>query len=169
MRPFLWPASFRGNSGGSSRKSPDSRSRIHPSGRGQARALIRALKTLSTRTLVLVSGRHALLGIAQTVLRPRLERLEVEFKQMLAAFAECLLQGDCRRALPSINGALSEMEEAPERIRKAEMLKGQYQETPCVRLLELVDHYRATAESLEECRRLIGSPKIHRYWGHCGL
>jgi hypothetical protein len=30
-------------------------------------------------------------------------------------------------------------------------------------------NYPATGEALEECRRLIGTLKINRYWGHCGL
>ena len=88
---------------------------------------------------------------------------------MLDAPAQCLRQGDCRHARLSLNGTLSEMEEAPQRIRKSEMLKGQYLEASPLRVLELVDHYHATAEALEACRRLIGTLKIHRYWGHCGL
>ncbi|HYY29480.1 MAG TPA: FUSC family protein [Chthoniobacterales bacterium] len=120
-------------------------------------ALIRALQTLATRTLVLVSERDALPEIAQAVLRPLLERLELEFKQMLDAFAECLRQGDCRRALPRLNGVLSKM------------LQGQYLEESSVSVLKLVNHYHATAEALEECRRLMGTLQIHRYWGHCGL
>lgn len=131
--------------------------------------LIRALQTLSTRTLVLVSGRHAFPEAAQAVLRQRFERVEVEFKQMLDTFAECLRQGDCRRVLPSLNESLSELEQAPQRIQKSERLKGHYLDASSVRVLELVDQYHAAAEGLEECRRLIGTLKIHRYWGHCGL
>jgi hypothetical protein len=132
--------------------------------------LIRALQTLSTRTVVLVSRTHTLPAIAQAVLRPRFERLEVEFKQVLDAFGECLRQGDCRHVLlPGLDGALSEMEEAAERIRKSEMLKRHCLEASFVRVLELVDYYHAIAEGLEECRRLVGTLKIHRYWGHCGL
>jgi hypothetical protein len=68
-------------------------------------ALVRALQTLATRTLVLVSGRQAFPGMEQAFLRPPLERLEVKFQQMLSAFAECLRQGDCRRTLPNLNDA----------------------------------------------------------------
>jgi Fusaric acid resistance protein family len=131
-------------------------------------ALIRALQTLVTRTTVLVSRRHILPEIAQAILRPRFERLEVEFKQMLDAFAECLRQGDCRRELPSLRRALGEMDGTSESILRSEILKGQQLEAP-VRVLELVDHYHATGEALEECRRLISTLKIDRYWGHCGL
>jgi uncharacterized membrane protein YccC len=140
-----------------------------PQEKARLGVLIRGLQTLSTRTLVLASRRHNLPEIMQAVLQPRFERLEVEFKQMLDSFAQCLRQGDCRQALPSLNGALSEMEEATQRVRKSEILKGQCLEAPSVHVLELADHYHATAQALEDCRRLIGTLKIHRYWGHCGL
>jgi hypothetical protein len=140
-----------------------------PQEKAKLGALVRGLQTLSTRTLVLASRRHDLPEIVQAVLQPRFERLEVEFKQTLDAFAECFRQGDCRHLLPSFNGALSEMEAAAHRIRKSEILKGRCLEAPSVHVLELADHYHATAQALEECRRLIGILKIHRYWGHCGL
>ena len=130
-------------------------------------ALVRALQTLVTRTTELVSRRHILPEIAQAVLRPRFERLEVEFKQMLEAFAECLRQCDCRRELPSLRPALGEIYGALESIHQCDILKGQQLEAP-VRVLELADHYHATGEALEECRCLIGTLKIQRYWGHCG-
>ena len=76
-----------------------------PQEKARLGALIRALQTLVTRTTVLVSRRHILPEVAAAILRPRFERLEVEFKQMLDAFAECLRQGDCRRELPSPNRA----------------------------------------------------------------
>ena len=138
-----------------------------PQEKARLGALIRALQTLSTRTSVLVSRRHTFAEIAQAI--PRFERLELQFKQMLDAFAECLRQGDCRRVLPSLNGALSELEEAPRRIHRSERLTSHYIEGPSVHVLELFDHYHSTAEGLEECRRLIGTLKIHQYWGHCGL
>jgi len=131
-------------------------------------ALIRALQTLATRTTVLVSRKHILPKAAQAILRPRFERLELEFKQMLDAFTKCLRQGDCRRELPSLRPPPSEMEGAFESIHQREIFKDQQLEAP-VRVLELMDHYLATGEALEECRRLIGTLKIHRYWGHCGL
>jgi hypothetical protein len=82
---------------------------------------------------VLVSRRLILPEITKTILRPRFEQLEVEYKQMLDTFAKCI-----REEL-----------EAP--------------------VLDLVGHYQSIGEALEECRRLIGTLKIHRYWGHCGL
>jgi hypothetical protein len=70
---------------------------------------------------------------------------------------------------PSLKGALSEIEEARESIRKSKMLKGPDPAASSVPVLELAGHYHVTAEALEERRRLIGTLKIHRYWGHCGL
>jgi uncharacterized membrane protein YccC len=131
-------------------------------------ALVRALQTLVTRTMVLVSRRHILPEITQAILRPRCERVEGEFKQTLDAFAECLRQGDCRRDLPSPCLTLSEMDGASESICQSGILDDRHPEA-AVPVVELVDHYRATGEALEECRRLIGTLKIHRYWGHCGL
>jgi hypothetical protein len=34
-----------------------------------------------------------------------------------------------------------------------------------LRVLDLVEHYHATAEALEECGRLLCTLKIQRYWG----
>jgi hypothetical protein len=131
-------------------------------------ALIRALQTLATRTTVLVSRKRILPEIAQAILRPRFDRLEAEFKQMLDAFAGCLRLGDCRRELPSLSRALGEMDGAFESIQQREIFKGQHLDASA-RVLELMDHYLATGEALEECRRLMGTMKIHRYRGHCGL
>ena len=131
-------------------------------------ALIRALQTLVTQTKVPVSSGHTLPEITQSVRNLQFDRLRVDFKQMLDTFAACFRQGDCRRELPSLDGALSKMEEAGDSIRKSEMLKGWNLEAS-VRVLQLVDHYHATAEAIEECRRLMGTLKIHRYWGYCGL
>ena len=61
------------------------------------------------------------------------------------------------------------MEETTLRIRNRILLKGHCLEASSVRVFELVDHYHAIAEALEECSRLVGALKIHRYWGHCGL
>ena len=132
-------------------------------------AFVRALQTLVTRSTVLVSGRQTLPESGQAVLRPRFEWLEAEFQRMLDAFAECFRRGDCRREIPSLNGALSEIEDPTESIPESESLKGPETPASSMRVFELADHYHATAEALEECRRLIGALKIHRYWGHCGL
>ena len=78
-------------------------------------ALVRALQTLITRISHLLSLRDRLPEIAEQILqmlKPKSERLEIEFKQMLDALAECLRKGECRFQLPTVRGALSEMDEA---------------------------------------------------------
>jgi hypothetical protein len=130
--------------------------------------LIRALQTLVIRTTGLVSRRHILPQVSEAILRPRFERLDLAFKQMLDAFAQCLRKGDCRSELPSLLRASSEMDGALEGIRQSEILNGTHSEA-LEHVLELVDRYHAIGEALEECRRLVGALKIHRYWGHCGL
>ena len=102
--------------------------------------------------------------IAEQVLKPQLERLEIEFKQMLDAFAECFRQGDCRLQLPTIRGALTEMDHAIQQIRDRNLLAGLSFEAP-LRVLDLVDRYHATADALDECGRLLCTLKIQGYWG----
>jgi hypothetical protein len=116
---------------------------------------------------MLVSRRYILPEIADAIVGPRFERLEVEFKQMLDAFAECLRQGDCRRELPSLRCASDELDGALESIRQSEISNGSHPEAP-ERVFEVVEYYRATGEALEKCRRLMSELKIHRYWAIAG-
>ena len=131
-------------------------------------ALIRALQTLITRINQLCSRRDGLPEIAKQVLKPQFERLEVEFKQMLDAFAECFRLGDCRLQLPTVRGALIEMDHAIQKIRDRNLLAGLSFEAP-LRVLDLVDRYHAAADALDECGRLLCTLKIQRYWGDYGL
>jgi uncharacterized membrane protein YccC len=131
-------------------------------------ALLRALQALVTHATGLVSRRHLLPEMAEAVLRPQFQGLEIEFKQMLDAFTECFRQGDCRRELPSLRGALTEMDQAVEQIRQSRILVGQNLEA-AVRMLDLVDRYHATGEALEECGRLVRTLEIQRYWGDYAL
>src|SRR4029077_15523383 len=81
-------------------------------------ALVRALQTLITRISHLLSRRDRLQEISEQIeqiLKPQSERLEIEFKQMLDALAECFRQGDCRVQLPTVRGALSEMDDATQK------------------------------------------------------
>jgi hypothetical protein len=100
-------------------------------------ALVPGLQTLVTRATVLVSRRPILPEITKTTLRRRFGHLEVEFKQMLNSFAECIRQGDCRRKLPILRRALDEMDGALESVRQSETLKDQELEAP-VHVLDLV-------------------------------
>jgi uncharacterized membrane protein YccC len=136
--------------------------------RGKIAAFIRALQALVVEVTELVSRRHTLPEITEAILRPQFERLEIEFRQVLDAFAESFRCGDCRRELPSVQGALAEMDQAVERIRQSRILSGQKLEAP-VRMLELVNRYHATGEALENGGRLVRTLQIHRYWGDYAL
>jgi hypothetical protein len=102
------------------------------------------------------------------ILKPQSERLEIEFKQMLDAFAECFRQGDCRLQLPTVRSALTEMDDAIQQIRDRNMLAGLPLEAP-LRVLDLVERYHATADALDECGRFLCTLHIQRYWGDYGL
>ena len=136
--------------------------------RGKIAALIPNLQGLVMQATELVSRRHILPEITEAILRPQFERLEIEFRQVLDAFAECFRRGDCRRELPSVQDALAEMDQAVERIRQSGILTGQKLEAP-VRIFELVNRYHSTAEALEKCGRLLLSLEFQRYWGDYAL
>jgi hypothetical protein len=134
-------------------------------------ALVRALQTLITRISHLLSLRDRLPEITEQILqilKPQSERLEIEFKQMVDALAECFRQGDCRLQLPTVRGALSEMDDAIQQIRDRKMLADLPLEVP-LRVLDLVERYHATGEALEECGRLVRTIEIQRYWGDYAL
>ena len=129
---------------------------------------MRALETLIIRISQLVSHRQLLQEIAEPRLRLQFECLEVEFKQMLDAFRECFDQGDCRRPLPTVQGALAGLDRAVQQVRDRRLFVGQPPEAPS-RLLDLVDRYHATAEAMEGCGRLLGTLQLQRYWGDYAL
>ena len=131
-------------------------------------ALVRALETLIIRISQLVSRRQLLREIAEPRLRLQFECLDVEFKQMVDAFRECFKQGDCRRPLPALQGALAGLDHAVQDVRNRRPFGGEPPEAPS-RLLDLVDRYRATAEAMEGCGRLLGSLQLQRYWGDYAL
>jgi hypothetical protein len=131
-------------------------------------ALVRALETLVIRTSQLVSRRQLLGEIAEPKLRLQFECLDVAFKQMLEAFRKCFEQGDCRRPLPALHGALAGLDHAIQQVRNRRRFAGQTPETP-LGLLDLVDRHHATAEALDECGRLLGTLQIQHYWGDYAL
>jgi hypothetical protein len=104
----------------------------------------------------------------QQILKPQSERLEIEIKQMLDALAKCFRQGDCRLQLPTVSGALSEMDGAIQQIRDRKMLADLPLEAALL-VLEIVERYHATGEALEECGRLVRTLEIQRYWGDYAL
>jgi len=131
-------------------------------------ALIRALQMLITPISRLLSGRERLPEITGQILKLPSEHLEMKFNQMLDAFAECFRQGNCRLQLPTVHGALTAIDDATQQIRDRNMLAGLPFDAP-LRVLDLVEHYHATADALEECSRLLCTLKIQRYWGDYGL
>jgi uncharacterized membrane protein YccC len=130
--------------------------------------LIRALQSAITRITELISRRDVLPEIGETMLRLQFERLEVEFKQMLDAFAERFREGDCRSDLPTVRGALVDLDQAFEQIRQSRILAGQNLQF-ALQILDIADQYHSIAEALEECARLCRSLDIHRYWGDFAL
>ena len=117
---------------------------------------------------VACEGGLAVSEITAEILRSHFERLEIEFNQMLDAFAEWFRQGDCGRELPTVRGALVDLDRAVQQLRDRKLLEDLPSEA-FLRFLDLVDRYHATAEALEQCGKLICSLQIHRYWGDYGL
>jgi hypothetical protein len=80
-------------------------------------ALIHSLQMLASRISQLSSLRHVLrsLGeggnllpqVTEQKMRPQFEHLDIEFMQMLDAFAECFREGDCSREFPTVAGILT--------------------------------------------------------------
>jgi hypothetical protein len=131
-------------------------------------ALVRALQALITRISHLLSRRDMLPEITEQILKPQSEHLEIEFKQMLDAFAKCFRQGDCRVQLPTVRGPLTAMDDAIRPIRDRNMLADLPLEAP-LRVLDLVERYHATADAMDECGRLMRTLEIQRYWGDYAL
>ena len=103
-------------------------------------------------------------NLAASPLRIGVESLEVEFKQTLDAFAEGFRQGDCRQQFQTVSGTLAGMNDLVETLRERRIFAGQSVEAP-LQMLDLLDHYHATAGALDECRRLLRHLQIQRYWG----
>lgn len=149
--------------------------------RAKLATLVRCLQTLVSRLSQLASGRlvhrrqatpdeggNLLPEIIEQMVRPQFERLAIEFKQMLDAFAASFSDGDCRREMPTVRGALRGMDEAVLRIRDRNLL-GNLPPGASLRFLDIVDRYHATADALHECSQSIRSLRIERYWGDFGL
>jgi hypothetical protein len=136
--------------------------------RAKLGALIRALQTLITPISRLLSCRDRLPEITEQILKLQSESLEIKFHQTLDAFAEFFRQGGCRLRLPTVRGALTALDDAVQQMRDRDMFAGLTFDAN-LRVLELVEHYHATADALKDCRRLLCTLKIERYWGDYGL
>jgi uncharacterized membrane protein YccC len=131
-------------------------------------ALLRRLQAMVPRVGHLVSYRKSLPPAAEPLLRPRLERLETEFHQILDTFSDCFRHGDCRSDFPTVHGAVNAMDEVVHDIRQTGILNV-HKVTEPLRLLDLVGRYHIIADDLEECSRLIRELRIERYWGDYAL
>jgi hypothetical protein len=131
-------------------------------------ALIHALQILVSRISQLVSRRNLLPEVTEPIMRPRFAHLEIEFTQMLDACAECFREGDCSRAFPTVDGALTKIGHSVQQIRDRN-LSGNLSPETSLRLLDLVDRYQATADGLEHCGEILHTLRIDRYWGDYGL
>jgi uncharacterized membrane protein YccC len=131
-------------------------------------ALLRQLQATVPRIGHLVSYRKSLPPAAEPLLKPRLDRLETEFHQILDTFSECFSQGDCQRDFPTLNGAVNAMDEVVNDIRQSGILNV-HKVTEPLRMLDLVGRYHIIADDLEACSRLIRELRIDRYWGDYAL
>jgi len=137
--------------------------------RARLAALVRGLQVLVTRMSRLVSRRALWREMVEPRLRLEFDCLDVEFKQVLEAFGACFRQGDGRRPLPALQGALAGLDQAVQAVRDRHRVAGQITAEAPWQPLELVDRYHATAEALEGCGRLLGSLQLQRYWGDYAL
>jgi hypothetical protein len=141
-------------------------------------SLIHTLQMLVSRIGQLVSGQPVLRSldeggsvspqVTEQIITPKCEYLEIEFMQILDAFAECFRDGDCRREFPTVDGALTEMDHAVQQIRDRNLL-GTLPPEASLCALELVDRYHAIAGGLERCGEMLQALRIERYWGDYGL
>jgi p-hydroxybenzoic acid efflux pump subunit AaeB len=136
--------------------------------KARVEGFIRTLQALVAHATGLVARRNGVPEIVEGMVRPQFERLEVEFEQMLDVVTECFRRGDCQRDLPTVRGALAELDQVVEQIRERRMFANQGLEAP-LRLLDVVDRYHQTADSLEECGRMVRTLKIQQYWGDYAL
>jgi uncharacterized membrane protein YccC len=141
-------------------------------------ALIHSLQMLGSRINHLGSPRPVLRSpdeggnllpeVAEQIMRPQFEHLEIEIIRVLDAFAECFREGDCSREFPTIDGALAEMDHAIQQIRDRNLL-GDLPTEASLRVLDLVDRYHASADTLEQCGEVLHALRIERYWGDYAL
>ena len=132
---------------------------------------VRRISQLGSRRPVLGSpgeGGNLLPEVAEQIMKPQFEHLEVEIMRMLDAFAECFLEGDCSREFPTVDRALTEMDHAFQQMRDRNLL-GNLPTDASLRVLDLVDRYHASADALEQCGEMVHALRIERYWGDYAL
>jgi len=134
----------------------------------QFELLIRALSGLAARRTTLARVRSELPPKLEALVHSELEQLEIEFGQMIDAFADCFRKGDCRREFPTVRGALESLLRRADQIRQEGILATESLDAP-VQLLEIISRCQRIGEALEECASLIKSLTIDRYWGDYAL
>jgi uncharacterized membrane protein YccC len=126
--------------------------------------LIRAFQSLAAHVVWLVRQRENLPAKIESIVRPHLRVLEVEYAQFLEQFAECFHSGDARRNFPTLDGADEALLNAVGEIRDARLLTQEEFEI-ALQLLQVVHRYLLTSERFRGCAQRIGAVKIHQYWG----
>jgi len=134
----------------------------------QFELLIRALSGLAARRTTFARVRSELPPKLEALVHSELEQLEIEFGQMIDAFADCFRKGDCRREFPTVRGALESLLRRADQIRQEGILATESLDAP-VQLLEIISRCQRIGEALEECASLIKSLTIDRYWGDYAL
>jgi hypothetical protein len=131
-------------------------------------ALTMELQALAPRIHHLTALRDNLPQAALPLLRLPLQRLNVEFTQLLDAFADCVRTGSPRRDLPTLDATLAEMDEAIGQIRDRRILTSYPVRVPLL-TLDIVGRYHAVADALNKIRSSITNLQINRYWGDYAL
>jgi p-hydroxybenzoic acid efflux pump subunit AaeB len=126
------------------------------------------LVVLAYRVKHFTALRDDLPQAAEPFLRLPLQRLRIEFIQLLGAFTDCLRIGSTQRDLPTVDGALTEMDEGLRQIRDQRILASYPAKVPLL-TLNIVGRYHAVASALNKVRSLIAEPQIRSCWGDYAL
>jgi hypothetical protein len=130
--------------------------------------LMMELQALAPRVHHLTALHNDLPQAALPLLRLPLQRLNVEFTQLLDAFAGCVRTGSARRGLLTLATALAEMDEAVRQIRDRRILPSYPVRVPLL-TLDIVGRYHAVADALNKIRSSIIDLQLNRYWGDYAL
>jgi len=136
--------------------------------RARVIALVHLLQAVPNRIRHLLSRRHLLPKVTEELLRPRFQRIEAEFSQMLEAFLEAFRKQDFQRDFPVLDGALAEIDHTVEQIRDRGILDNHSLDAP-LQMLDLVGRYHGIADGLHECAGLIRGLRMQEYSGDFAL
>src|SRR5260370_29841094 len=128
-------------------------------------ALVRGFQKLITRMSQLVSRRALLREMVEPRLRLEFDCLDVEFKQVLEAFGACFRQGDGRRPLPALQGALAGLDQAVQAVRDRGPAAGRLPTEAAWGPLALGDRSHAPTAALERGGAFLGRLELQRDLG----